>query len=102
MAMAITTLATNNKNRRDVRNYKTELGLTQEQMTQINSIYTNFNARIKLQAPAENSVVKMQNYATLIKERQKEIRKVLTPEQKQTLSKLRKAELEKKPMKIKQ
>lgn len=98
MAMAMTSTAQQKKNPLDVRNYKTELELTQNQLTQINSIYTNFDSRIKLQAPAENTIEKMQNYANILRERQKEIRKVLTVEQIHSYRQIMKAQ----QLKIKQ
>ncbi|MCF8358333.1 MAG: hypothetical protein K9H26_06215 [Prolixibacteraceae bacterium] len=65
----------------DVRKHKTELQLTTEQMNRLNTLYTNFEARAKLQAPAENRKEQLLQKMELNKEMRKEVLKVLTPKQ---------------------
>jgi hypothetical protein len=68
-------------NRNDLRNYKTELNLTSQQLSQLDAIYSSFQAKAKLQAP---QATRQQN-AKLRQERRKQFRmevaKVLTDEQ---------------------
>lgn len=50
--LPFTSLAKEIKNNRyDVRNYKTELSLTQQQMNQLNVVYSNMQAQSKLTSP---------------------------------------------------
>ena len=70
------------KKSRDVRKYQTELNLTAQQMTQLNTIYGNFQARAKLQAPATNGKERMEQRLEMRKETRKQIMSVLTPDQK--------------------
>ncbi|MBN1925995.1 MAG: hypothetical protein JW798_09175 [Prolixibacteraceae bacterium] len=65
----------------DVRKFKTELKLTTDQMNQLNTLYNNFEARAKLQAPAENRKEQLMQKMELRKELRSEVRKVLTPKQ---------------------
>ncbi|MBN1925992.1 MAG: hypothetical protein JW798_09160 [Prolixibacteraceae bacterium] len=67
----------------DVRKYKTELNLTEDQMNRLNTVYNNFDARAKLQAPAQTGRERMEQRMQLRKEMRKEIAQVLTKEQRQ-------------------
>jgi hypothetical protein len=81
MLAAVSTQAAVQKKSMDVRKYKTELNLTQEQITQLDAIYNNFQARTRLQAPAENKQQGMQQKRELRKEMRTQTIKVLTPTQ---------------------
>ena len=72
----------------DVRKHKTELNLTSDQMERLNTIYNNFQARAKLQAPAETGRQRMEQRREMRKEMRREIGKVLTKEQRQAYAQL--------------
>jgi len=73
---------------KDIRQYKTELNLTAQQMQQINTIYDNAQARVRLQAPATTPEQKAQQRFAANKQRRDEIRRILTPEQKRQYRKI--------------
>lgn len=76
---------------KDVRNYKTELSLTDQQMVKLNSIATNYQSRAKLMQPAADGKEKMKQRAALRKEMRKEMAAVLSKDQFQKYVQLRQA-----------
>lgn len=76
------------KNMNDVRKFKTELNLTNAQMTQLDKIYGNHQARAKLQAPSSDIKAEMTNKIALRKEFRKQVGKVLTPEQRKKIKEM--------------
>jgi Spy/CpxP family protein refolding chaperone len=88
MLAAVSTQAAVQKKSKDIRKFKTELNLTQEQITQLDAVYNNFQARTRLQAPAENKQKGIQQKRELRKEMRDQVIQVLTPEQRRGYFKL--------------
>jgi uncharacterized protein YxeA len=69
------------KNKSDVRNYKTELNLSQQQMNQLNTAYNNFQAQSKLEAPGNNGKERLKYRANRYKQMRQSVMQTLTPDQ---------------------
>ncbi|MBN2263258.1 MAG: hypothetical protein JW735_10110 [Prolixibacteraceae bacterium] len=65
----------------DIRKYQNELNLTQEQMVKLKAIYSKNDARLLLQAPAQNWREDVKKRNAIRQEMRKEVRQVLTSEQ---------------------
>jgi hypothetical protein len=80
--LPFTSLARDVKNTRiDIRKYKTELNLTTQQMSQLNTIYSNLAAKTKLAAPQVTHEQRMKMRIETRKQFRSDISKVLTKEQ---------------------
>jgi hypothetical protein len=79
--LPMTMQAENKRGKSDVRIYKTELNLSSQQLTQLNTVYNNYQSKSTMQAPAKKGKDKMQQIVALRKETRKAVMAVLTPEQ---------------------
>jgi hypothetical protein len=79
------------KNMNDVRKFKTELNLTNAQMTQLDKIYGDYKSKAKLQAPLANKKAEIMNKMAMRKELRKQVAKVLTTAQRQKIMEMRAA-----------
>jgi len=78
-----------NKNPNDIRKYKTELNLTNAQLIQLDKIYGDYQAKVKLQAPAANKKTEIMNMLAKRKELRLQVRKVLSSDQQKKVMELR-------------
>jgi DNA-binding transcriptional regulator YbjK len=73
---------------KDIRLLKTELSLTAQQMQQLNSIYNNTQARVRLQAPVTNWKQKAEQKMQIRKQQQQQVMNILTKEQRKQYRKI--------------
>lgn len=79
-ALSISDAMAGSKNE-DVRTYKNELNLSTQQLQQLNTIYANYEAKVKLMAPSSDWSKKVEQEQTLKKELRSQVKTVLTPMQ---------------------
>jgi ABC-type Na+ efflux pump permease subunit len=79
--LPVTMQAGNSEEKLDVRKYKTELKLSTQQLTQLNSVYNNYQSKSAMQVSAKKGKEKMQQIVTLRNETRKAVMAILTPDQ---------------------
>jgi hypothetical protein len=79
--LPLTMQAQNKLGKYDVRNYKTELKLSTQQLTQLNTVYNNYQSKSAIHTPALKGKEKMQQIIALRKETRKSVMAALTPDQ---------------------
>lgn len=103
LAITVTTQAVNQKRNNDVRKYKTELNLSQDQLNKIDQILTNFEAIPALKSADTNNTISKEDQVRKNREKRMQMRKdiaqVLTPDQRKAYYQLRRAEREKQQVK---